>query len=193
MKIHLFAWNVVFVHCADGPLHPGASERQISLPKPKLQLTGPRTLETFVEGHGKRPKTSNARFTKEQIEFLVWAFNGGDTTNGRKIKQTEARLEMQKKFTATSQNDPYSSRLVLDEGQIVSWFSSRRAQLKEQMAREERERVVRATSAEHVVINRAFTEVSVAHELGQEEEGDGEHVGIVGGGNQDGGGDRDCR
>jgi len=42
---------------------------------------------------------------------------------GHKVRESEARIKMQELFTDTSPTSEYSSRLVLKESQIKSWFS----------------------------------------------------------------------
>jgi len=164
-------------------MRAGIPTREITLPKARKPLLKPPNPLSFIEGWARRPKASITRFTAEQIAFLQWAFDGGDTVNRRKIKHSEARRLMESKFCDTSPESAFSTRLRLTEQQIQSWFSSRRAKINKEQAREQ-ERAARA------VIDRAISEVSVTCELGEGLEGaNGEGGGGLGLGEQASGGD----
>jgi len=100
----------------------GVLNRNLSFPC-EWQMSQPSEVICVPQGWArKNVGATHSKFTAAQITFLRNMFDA-HKNGGHKVRESEARIKMQELFTDTSPTSEYSSRLVLKESQIKSWFS----------------------------------------------------------------------
>jgi hypothetical protein len=100
----------------------GQLNRDLSFPC-EWQMSQPSEVICVPQGWArKNVGVTHSKFTAAQITFLRDMFDA-HKNGGHKVRESEARVKMQDLFADTSPTSEYSSRLVLKESQIKSWFS----------------------------------------------------------------------
>jgi hypothetical protein len=156
----------------EGNVSRGQDNKDLFFPKPIHDFDLPPEVPVVVEGwapKGVAGVKGRVTFQKSQKDFLLSMF---DFKGGFKIRERDAHNRMKELFTDKGEDSPYSVRLVLNETQIKSWFSSEASRRKKKAA--------------SMVIERGLTELRAAIDLEKgggdaEEENDAEAAAAIGG------------